>query len=374
MTACGLNNTLPEPGKRVLIKTKDFRITAPALMFDPEFYIFDFVPDSGLTRFLVVEEKNLQLAPFVDIRFEPLAQAQFSVSTKELFALERMHNIKRPQSTFIFHHAFVCSTLLARCLNQIDAFFSLKEPWILRRLADFKRAQGRSIPADQWREIFTCYLNLLAKNYHGGRTPVIKVTNVANNLIADLREHMPAHRILYLYSDLESFLVSNLKKPHDTQVKMPGLAATFLSDGHFVHRFPRFSDIKQLSFLQVCALIWLVNLYNFQRSTDNSNSPNVKTLEMKSFLADMGGSLNSLSSFFGHNATPIDIERMLESEVTQTDAKHQHVPYGKQTKQAEVAQVLRKYRAEIKKVLRWINPLVEELGVLEYCEANRLGE
>ena len=358
----------------MLIKTKDFQITAPALLFDPEYYIFDFVPENDLTRFLAIEEKNLALAPFVDIRFEPLAQGRFSVSTKELLALEKMHHIRRPPSAFIFHHAFVCSTLLARCLNQIDAFFSLKEPWILRRLSDLKRAHGQRLSRNQWRGMFTCYLGLLAKNYRTGKTPVIKVTNVANNLLADVLRYLPGQKILYLYSDLGSFLVSNLKKPHDTQVKMPGLATAFLSDSDFAQRFPQFSDVKRLSFLQVCALIWLVNLYNFQQSAEKYNQTNIKTLEMKSFLADMGGNLKSLSSFFGHNATPLEIERMLDPEVTQTDAKHQQNPYGRQSKQAEAVQILGKYSIEIEKVLRWINPLVEELGVLEYCRIHQLGE
>jgi hypothetical protein len=357
----------------MLIKTRDFQVATPALLFDPEFYIFDFLRQSDSTRFLVVEENKLDLAPFVDIRFEPLAQAQFSVPTQELLALERMNNIQRPQSVFIFHHAFVCSTLLARCLNQIDAFFSLKEPWILRRLSDHKRAQRQAVSGRHWRRMFTCYLGLLAKNYRTGATPVIKVTNVANNLMEDVLRFLPGQKILYLYSDLESFLISNLKKPPDTQVKMPGLATAFLADGDFAQRFPRFCDLKHLSFLQVCALIWLVNLYNFQNGAVKIGQSRVKTLEMTGFLADMGGNLKILSGFFGHEATPAEIERMLDPGVTQTDAKHQQVSYSRQSKQLEMEQILGKYGTEIQKVIRWINPLVEELGVLQYCKENQLG-
>jgi len=125
------------------VKTKEFKATIPALLFDPSFFVFDFAPNVELTKFLLVDENVLEQSPFVDVRFEPLSHAHFWVNTKELFALEGSHNIARPQPVYIFHHAFVCSTLLARCLNQIDAFFSLKEPWILRRLADFKRTHSQ---------------------------------------------------------------------------------------------------------------------------------------------------------------------------------------------------------------------------------------
>jgi hypothetical protein len=357
----------------MLIKTTDFRITAPALLFEPGYYVFDVALDSNLTKFLLVDENLLGLAPFIDNRFEPLAQARFAISTRELSRLERMHQIKRPQSAFIFHHAFVCSTLLARCLNQIDAFFSLKEPWILRRLADIKRSQRQQIPRNQWREMFTCYLGLLAKNYQTGRTPVIKVTNVANNLVADVLRYLPGQKILYLYSDLESFLVSNLKKPRETQEKMPDLAVNFLFDGDFAQRFPAFSNVPKLNFLQVCALIWLVNLYNFKHSVAKFDQSNIKTLEMTDFLTNMAECLQNLSRFFGHEASPNEIEQMMDPSVTETDAKHQDKVYGRQSKQQETAQVLDRHSVEIGKTIKWIKPLIEKLGILEFCRAHQLG-
>lgn len=356
----------------MLIPTKNFRITTPALLFDPEFYIFDFSPDLETSKFLMVEEKNLELAPFVDIRFEPLAQGQFSVSSKELFAFENMHNIKRPQSVFIFHHAFVCSTLLARCLSQIDTFFSLKEPWILRRLSDIKRVQGHNISDRKWREMFSCYLGLLAKNFHTGKIPVIKVTNVANNLLEDILKYLPGQKILYLYSDLESFLVSNLKKPRETQLKMLGLAASFLADGNFPQKYPHVCNLKELTFLQVCALIWVVNLYNFKSDTEELQSENIKTLDMKVFLTNMGDSLEKLSIFFKHKPTAAEITTMLHPSITQTDAKHQQLRYDQDVKKIESARVLEKFGNEIEKVQHWINPLVDELELLKYCRSNNL--
>jgi len=352
----------------MLIQTKNSQITAPALLFDPEFYIFDVSPDLETSKFLVVNENNLALAPFVDIRFEPLAQGNFSVSSKELFALEKMHDIKRPESVFIFHHAFVCSTLMARCLNQIDAFFSLKEPWILRRLSDIKRTSRANIPDQKWSDMFSCYIKLLAKNYHSGKTPVFKVTNVANNLLQDVMTYLPGQKILYLYSDLKSFLISNLKKPQDTQVKMPGLAANFLRDNDFATKYPNFCNLKHLDFLQTCALIWVLNLYHFKSTTEKLQSDNIKTLDMKVFLEDMDSSLEKLSIFFNHNATTNETKAMLDPSVTQTDAKHQQQNYSRDKKKAEYDYLLNKFTAEIDNTLQWINPLINKLELIQYCQ------
>jgi len=42
----------------MLTTIKDFQVTVPALLFDPEFYIFDFSPDMESSKFLVVDEKK----------------------------------------------------------------------------------------------------------------------------------------------------------------------------------------------------------------------------------------------------------------------------------------------------------------------------
>jgi len=95
-------------------------------------------------------------------------------------------------------------------------------------------------------------------------------------------------------------------------------------------------------------------------------------LEMNDFLIDMGSALQRLSHFFGHGAAPMEIKRMLAPSVTQTNAKHQNVPYGTQSKQRETEQVLAKHHAEIKKAMAWIMPMVDKLGVLEYANKNQL--
>lgn len=356
----------------MLIKTRDFKVTVPALLFDPGFFVFDFVAQSQLTKFLLVDENQLELSPFIDIRFEPLAKAQFWVSNKELFALEGRHDIQRPQPVYIFHHAFVCSTLLARCLNQIDAFFSLKEPWILRRLADYKRANNRIVSTPQWREMLCDCIMLLCRTYSTGKVPVIKATNVANNLLPDVLRFMPQQKILYLYSDLESFLISNLKKTSDTQQKMPGLAKGFLQDGDFARKFPQMSDLPRLSFLQVCSVLWLVNLYNFRNEVEQHANGQVKTLDAKVLLDDLPTTLSSLSRFFGHSPDAAEVQRMMDPQIVQTNAKDQSLSYGKAQRQAETTQVRNHFLRELESAKAWIEPLVKELGVLEFMRSHHL--
>ena len=354
----------------MFIRSGDFEVSIHSLLFQPEFYLFDFNPQHGLTRFLVVREDIQDQAPFIDIRLEQMAQAKFNVSTQELFSLEGQHDIERPAIHYIFHHAFVCSTLLARCLNQIDAFFSLKEPWILRRLADFKRAKRP--PEAQWREMFKKYNALLSKNFSNGQSTVVKASNVANNLIVDVLKLMPDSRILYLYSDLQSFLVSNLKKTAETQQKMPALYSSFSKDSDFAKRFSRFADPNRFSLLEVCALIWVANLYSLNRVLRRHPEGAVVTLDMHSLLSDPEKYLSKTSGYFGHEPSQHDLDLMTHENVMQRNAKDPRQRYGSEARQKESEPILQRHQAEIDAVLKWIDPVIADLGLDEFMQSRAI--
>lgn len=356
----------------MLVQTREFKVTVPALLFDPAIHVFDFAANGEFTKFLVVDEPMLDRSPFIDIRFEPLAKAQFWVNTAELFALESRHDVVRPQPAFIFHHAFVCSTLLARCLSQIDAFFSLKEPWILRRLADHKRANGNLAAGPRWREWFCSYVQLLCRTFSTGRTPVIKVTNVANNLLTDVLRFMPGCPVLYLYCDLESFLVSNLKKPDDTRQKIPALARGALGDGDFLQKHPDLPDIARLSFLQVCGLYWLVSLYNFRDSMRKYPDARARTLSMGDFLGDPARSLGLVSRHFGHEPDAAETQVMVDARVMRTNAKDQSAPYGIEQRQAEMDRIRSRHERELRDAMAWIDSLAGPLEISEFMLGHRL--
>lgn len=355
----------------MLVRTSGFSVTAPALLFEPELYLFDCAPDKGLTRFLVVSEQMLAQAPFVDIRFEPLAQAQFWVPTADLFALDGGHGVARRAPAFIFHHAFVCSTLLARCLNGSDAFFSLKEPWILRRLADLKRARTVMAPAAA-REALVRYVSLLCKNFRTGRIPIIKATNVANNLLEDVLTLLPAQPVLYLYSDLESFLISTLKKSADTKQKMPGLAQSFLKDGDFAQRFPQLCDSSRWTYLQSCALVWLVSLYNLKSILGRLPRATLRTLDAQVFTDDPAGILSKLGVFFGHAPDAADLARMTDPSILGSNAKDPSRPYSAATRRQEMSAVASRHGRELADARAWIEPAAVELGAPDFLRAHHL--
>jgi hypothetical protein len=354
------------------VKVNECRFTGYSMMFDPQIYVFDFSMERKITKMLLVDEENLSAAPFIDINFEPMAKGHFFLPTMKLLELENEHNIQRPRSSFIFHHAFVCSTLLARCLDQLDAFFSLKEPWIMRRLADTKRNPDERIPRTEWKRMFQVYMMQLARNYTSGKAPVIKATNVANNLIPDVMKYLPGHGITYLYSGLENFLVSNLKKPEETKQKIPGLASQFANDEGFARLYPGFSDTANWTFLQACAVMWLSSLYNFHAYWKKIQCQNVCTIEADSFLQKPEQTLKALATFFGHEPDDPEVSRMTSTEVMGSNAKNSSQAFGAKKRASESKLILETHGKEIRQTVAWIDPLLRDLGLMEFMSSLHL--
>ena len=342
------------------------------LLTNPDFFLFDTLPQHGKTRFLQTDESEICEEPFLDIRFRPRSGRQIDVSTLDLIRAFKRHPMSRPQVGYIFHHAFVCSTLLARALNQSNAFVSLKEPWILRRLSDIKRQHGAALQEEHWRDIFGMYLDLLAKDYRGGRSIVVKATNVANNLMPDMIRFFPDRPILYLYSSLEEFLVSNLKKTADTQVKMPGLMQDFAADVALLGRFPELRDGKALEFLQVCAAIWICNAYQFKVSANQANPERISSLDMDDLLNQPERTVPAVAAYFGQTLSDSGLEQSMSADIWTRHAKEPSATFDAVTKQQQRDRVYNANKKAIDDALRWAQPIVKELDLERFLDNLRI--
>lgn len=352
--------------------TPDAKATATDLLADPRYYLFDTLPEQGTTRFLVTNERELAAATFADIRYEPKATDDVLISTQELVSLFGANPVERPNIGFVFHHAFVCSTLLARSLNEIQAFISLKEPWILRRLADLKRQHAGTIPAEHWKMMVSTYVDLLAKQYKTGGSLIVKATNVANNLLYDVFCYWPERPVLYMHSDIQAFLITNLKKNAETQAKMPGLLADFLKDSDLHTNFGELQMPPTRSLLQTCALIWVANIHTLKVAAEKYDADQLRCLDMQTLLARPEAVMSSVSKHFGHEPGEHDMVRMTSKDIMGKNAKDKRQNYDSATKSQEDQRVLTAHRDEIEAVVEWISPLVEDLGLYDFLQDRQI--
>ena len=69
---------------------------------------------------------------------------------------------------------------------------------------------------------------------------------------------------------------------------------------------------------------------------------------------------------------PGESAKMAGPEVLETNAKQQDQRYDTKTRELEAQQVVATHQQDIRKTIDWINPLVQELGLLEFMESLRL--
>jgi hypothetical protein len=184
------------------------------------------VPDRrfGMLR---LDDELVSTAAFLDTRL-PVALARAA----PLAVAAVPAKLPRAPVGWLFHTSFCGSTLLARALHVPPYAVALKEPLVLRRLADARKSgwplDGLVDPA----------VRLLARPWHEGGGVVIKPTHVALVVAAELLAATPDRRALVLTSALDDFLISNLKKPPDSQAKIPLLVDRALRATELANRLP----------------------------------------------------------------------------------------------------------------------------------------
>jgi hypothetical protein len=110
---------------------------------------------------------------------------------------------------FIFHISHVGSTLLSRLLGHHPVLFSLREPAILRILADAHLTLGR--PGCPWGgaefgERLGVYLALWSRTFEPDQTAVIKATSFVGEMAEHLMERAAGSRSVFMFVSPLTFL------------------------------------------------------------------------------------------------------------------------------------------------------------------------
>jgi len=81
------------------------------------------------------------------------------------------------------------------------------------QLANYLRSENRDLQGDAgYDDLLNTVLFLLAKSAAAGEATLIKPTNAANNLVPGILRHPRTQGVIFLYSSLEQFLVSIIKR------------------------------------------------------------------------------------------------------------------------------------------------------------------
>lgn len=304
---------------------------------DPTWFPFDLDLAAGNVRFLRFGAEVLEQSVFLDHRIAWLERNPVDVPLAGLA-------VPFATPAWLFHTSFCCSTLLARALHAAPWVEVLKEPFALRRLADAMHAgqsTGDALPT---------VVALLARPWHPGSRTVIKPTHAALNLAPALLDATPDSRAVVLHSGLRDFLVSNLKKPPETQDKVGRLAARLARDAGFDPELLRAAE-SDVGWPGLVAVQWTAAIALAQRALRHAPS-RVVALSDRELLADVPGRVAAVADWLALPAPPGRIAARA-TEAAGRHAKVTDAAYDASQRAREADQVRRHFAVPIEQAMAW---------------------
>lgn len=330
-------------------------ISVPAT--DPDLLLYQLDLVNAKFQFMKVCEASYRNSVFMDERILHTNRQIVEFPITELMDFIARSKMRAEKPGFIFHTSFCCSTLLARSLDVAGRTLVLREPWALYQYSAIRQ---RLVDSGQWnrdyQSLLDAVLTLLSKTYAPTEQVVIKPSNLANGMIGDLLTLRPFAGALLLYSDLENFMISQLKKPEATKLKIPRLAASVAAMVNYREYFPHIVP-GALPHLHAVAVLWHAQMMLFAAELEN-HPQNLRTLSMEKLLAEPEASLQASIRWL---RLPLDREHVasvIEGPIWRSHAKVPELPYDVTAREDENRRLLGQYERDINEVLQWAEPLL----------------
>ncbi len=347
---------------------------AANLWQNPSWFLKDIDLDQGNFEFRSASRTELSEASFLDDRFfnnqdsqntrqarptqrSPILQPATGSNDIPGFRLPFKDIPTSPRAPapgcFLFHTAFCCSTLLARVLDLPGKVLALKEPGVVMKLSNLNRMQG-SASASQLENLNQLTLQLLCRRFQPQEQILVKPTNAANNLLDPVLRS--GARILLLYSDLPSFLVSVIKKGEPCRYFVRHLLNILRLDRADIDAWPERQRLL-LTDLQVAALVWSIQIDLFEHILQTAPEQQVYSLNADTFLTYPAQTLTALNAFFELGYSPENLRQLKNNPRFKQHAKFSDKDYDTNIRLEERVQIETLHKEAIATTLDWARRL-----------------
>jgi hypothetical protein len=349
-------------------------ISASDLTDNPNFLLDSIDFRQAEVRFLEVSAATYRDSAFLDHRLQHAGSRALSIPFAELARLAPLQRQPRKPLHFLFHSAFCGSTLLSRCLTEPGTSFALREPHATLDLATFKRQGGAHANRAFWLPFCQLVFDLLKKTYDPAEWALIKPTNIANNLLPEALAAAPDSRVLFLYADLDDFVVSNLKKGEEAERMTIMFARNFVLDTDYADTLRRFGrSLDGLDVAQAAVVGWHSQMVAFTRMLDAAPRDRVRTLYHEDFLDAPARALAAAYRFYGTPLTDHRLAAIVDGPLLKTDAKQAGRDYSPAQRAADKAAARARFEHRIDAAMAWARPLLDALPIPQRLPLPLLG-
>jgi hypothetical protein len=275
---------------------------------DPRLFLHDIDLNTGRAGFVRTGRAALAAEPFLDHRWRAPERVDATVSLAQLPAAGE----PPPRVNFIWHTSYCASTLLAASLDTPGRCLALKEPRVLVLLAAMKRS-GR-LDAGLAKAAFS----LLGRGFDRDEQVLIKPSNGANNLIAEAAA-LTRGRMLLLYADCESFVLSMARQGRTGFAYVRELFRSLAADGHPAAHWPA-AELLRLTDLELAALVWRMQMDAMEAASVRLGD-RARSLDCRVLQEDPDQVLTRLDEFFGLGLGRERVLEVIDGPLFRRDAK-----------------------------------------------------
>jgi hypothetical protein len=252
-----------------------------------------------------------------------------------------------PPARYIFHHAFSCSTLLARCLGRLGAAFIYREPAALTELALIDIDDREFLNTEGGRTMFQAIAQLHRRTEFVGEQPVVKGCDLLTGIIERLLALAPGTRGLLLYSDMEPFVLACLKG-ESRREWMRNRVPLVLRWGA---ANPIGTQLQGMSDGELAACLWGTHMKIF-KDLENRCGDRVLPLDCEALLTRPTRTLHEVAEFLG---LPVEVTRG-RAGLRQVHAKT-GAPYSAARRTAELLEMRARWPHELSRARNYCNAI-----------------
>lgn len=258
---------------------------------------------------------------------------------------------------FIFHIGHVGSTLVSRLLADIDDILPLREPMLLRTLAQVAERIDRPESVwspDRYRQRLAQTVGWLGRGFAPGQRAMVKASSVITAIAADLTGadgrslflHVPLARYIETILAGEASLAETLAQ---APARMARLAA----------QLPDFPvALWQLPPVTRIAMSWLCEMATAQRAVPPTD-PRHLWIDFEAMLAAPAPSLAAISSHFGLAADAARIDAALAGPIMRQYSKAPEHGYSPDLRRQLQAQAAADHAPAITDAIAWVEALAK---------------
>lgn len=259
---------------------------------------------------------------------------------------------------YIFHVGHVGSTLISRLLGELDGILALREPAILRQLADVHVNNPAEIgwTDDDLARRIAQVEHWLSRVFHANQRVMIK----ASSFVSPLARHLLADSgtALFLFASRERYLQTILAGDASKQ------EATALADLRLnrleQHCGQPVGTKETLTLAQTAALGWLCEMVTLCDAEAHCPDAKIAWMDFDDFLSQPSQYLQVAAEHFG-TSLPLDQARSLVSgSIMSSYSKAPEYDYSASLREELLAEAGKIHADDIRQTLLWIDQLARQ--------------